>query len=388
MAKSWDKFGLKWALEDYDQKFSESNNDYKASAEVVLSINPTEKKDIVMDIGSGTGISTIPMFDLNPTIESMTCIEPAEAIRVAKHKFSHETLFDSDDSGIIEEKLGVKLNPDYITHLKETRNRMYRFKDKIKFINEPAQKLSELIDNNAIEASSADKIYCFSSFHWLANNEESGRTSPGFVSNSLKGFYKALKPNGVLVFNESGLQFNYGMETVDINGGRYKGMLANDVHMLQQEFHKRFIDNLNNIFKEKGFSDKAIMDTGGKIDSYHFLFDMYSLTKILSENGFRIKKLKNPHSPVKTCVDSINYVPRHGDYLFTVLSKKAENWERFIVTAGNMRYFNHADELKELPSDKRKDMLVEAYNKTVEKYDKLRNIPHGETFATFVAEKQ
>ncbi|MFH1439832.1 MAG: hypothetical protein ABIG89_04655 [Candidatus Woesearchaeota archaeon] len=397
MTKTWDKFGLKWALESYDQRFGIGHNAYRASAILALLIEPVVDGDIVMDAGSGTGISTVAIYDSCPGDIELICVEPAEAIRVAMHKFGHETLFDSTDSEHtdfeqIRKQLGIggmELSETYLQLLRETRVRMAVHTKKTSFFNVPAQEISDLVDSGQIEAGSVDKIYCFSSFHWLANNEESGITSAEYVADSLKGFFKALRPGGVLVFNESGLQYDFGDDCVEAEGRQYVGMPINNIHMLQQEFHKRFLCDLNNVFQERGFSDAILINPDGNVDDYHFLFNDGLLRDILNIHDFRFKRLEPMfrYDSPESGQECISYVSKEGKYLLTIMPKKSDDWERFIVTGGNMRYFNHAYELRKVPSEKRWDILKEAYSRTVDKYGSLMSVPFGETFATFVAER-
>lgn len=387
MSKTWDKFGLQWALEEYDQNFSVANNNYKASANLALWLEPIKNGETVMDIGSGTGISTVAMVDSNPDFGRILCLEPAEAIRVAKHKFGRETLFETDNPKKIKAELGVDLSKAYIHLLKATRQRMQNFSGRVDFINSPAQELSDLINRGAIKSGSVDAIYCLSSFHWLANNEAAGKTSPGFVAKSLKGFYDALNYGKILVFNESGLQFNFGMKRVGPEGKEYRDMLINDIHPLQQDFHKRFIENLNEVFGENECSEDALIDPNGKIDAYHFLFDEYSLSKILKENGFGFINLgeRKRYDPPSTGVECISYTSPESPYLLTIMPKK--DWDRFILTGGNMRYFNHSEELRNMKTEQRAVILRSAYTRASEKYGHLKDTLFGELFATFVAKK-
>ncbi|MBT4824933.1 class I SAM-dependent methyltransferase [Candidatus Woesearchaeota archaeon] len=391
MIKTWDKFGLKWALEDYDQKFSFGSNAYKISAELALLIEPVKKGDLIMDVGSGTGISTVAIYDSIQDRANVICVEPAEAIKVAMHKFGHKNLFESDSVNPeeIRKQLGIELSEEYLQLLQKTKERMVMRAETTTFFNVPAQEISDLVGSGHISAGSVDKIFCFSSFHWLANNEEKGITSPEYLVNSLKGFFNALKPGGILVFNESGLQYDFGDACVEATGKQYANTPINNIHMLQHEFHKRFLSELNDVLLERGFSDAALIDPDGRVDNYHFLFNKDLLQEIFSENGFKFNRLEqsSKYDHFQAGNGSISYVPHNGEYLLTIMPKQPSEWERFIVTGGNMRYFNHVDELKVIPSDKRNELLQTAYARTVKKYSLLRNTPYGETFATFVAKK-
>lgn len=387
----WENFGLRWALEQYDQKFSMTDNSYDASAKLALWLEPVGDSTTILEVGAGTGISTVALIEASPRLEKLCAIEPADAIQVAMHKFSHIALFDGDDPKIINAKLGVSLSDDYIRHLAGIRKRMRGYKDKIEFIQAPAQSLEQKVAEGTVAKGSIDKVYCLSSFHWLACCPETGVISPENVSSSLKGLYKALAPDGLLVFNMSGLQFEHDQIIFQYPGqhpviDRFNGMSLNDIHTLQNPFHVKFIEVLNEILGSQ--YHLGVRLNPARIDDYHFLFNLASLNCVLESNGFRLKTLpfKRQSIPKSGGFDSISYVPKPNKYLFTLMPKQPEDWERFIVVGGNMRYFNHP-QLRGIRIEDRIRILREAYSKASCQYASLMHLPHGETFVTFVAEK-
>nr|MCK4929964.1 hypothetical protein [Nanoarchaeota archaeon] len=387
MAKTWDKFNLTWGLEEYDQKFSLKKNLYAESCKFALWLASIKEKETIADIGSGTGISTVLMADSNPNLEKIICIDPGEAIEVAKHKFNHINLFDKSTSDKTASKSRFNLSQEYLIHLEENRERMLPFKDKTVFHNIPSQEISDYINKGIIQADSAHKIYCMSSFHWLANDEVKEETKAEHVVSSLRGFYSLLRNTGKLVFNESGLQFDFGDETITNSGSVFHNMTINSIHFLQQEFHSRFLDNLVNTLRKKVSTQINIDPT--KIDDYHHLFNERNLTYLLTKEGFELEKIRKDLTslPQTKGIESINQFSDTNNCLVSIFREEPQEWQRMVVTGGNMRYFNQSEELRNIPVPERTKLLQEAYDTTVRKHENIMNRPYGETFATFVAEK-
>lgn len=365
-------FTLEYGLTKYEL-ISKPDGGYAVSAQVLAQLGGGIKdNETLVDVGAGTGNSMIVFIKSNPNLKEIKGVEPSDGyIDIARYRFGEET--------IDWQNLGFRVEEEVIERIQKQREEMTPYRNKVTLIKGKAQELSDLVGEKT-----TDRIFCASSFHWFAFKDgDENPTSTDYIESSLKEFYRVLKDNGKLIFNESGLQFDFLNEV-------YEGTRINELHFLSHPFHKAFCESFNKIVKERGYSDKCFVDPY-KLDKYHFMFNIDCLAEHLSNTGFKL--VPNEENKVYgiskfvPCADQKTVAEKDKLYVFTMLPKNKEKIIDTIVGGGNMRYFNNR-ELKNTSDDERKEIIDAAFKRTISKYEKLLDNPAAETFASFVAVKK
>jgi len=180
------------SYDDYDSKcYSVMENEgcplhlpgYRILAKQLIKHLSLISNQKILDVGSGTGTSTLELFLKNPNI-SVVGIEDSEGmLQIARYKF-HQ--ISSDDL-----KLNEFVNDEILlNYFDKFRIESKDYKDKVKFI------LDDIETTNQIDEESMDGVIANMSLHWTD------------LSNSFKQIYRFLKERGEVVFNTSSHFYN------------------------------------------------------------------------------------------------------------------------------------------------------------------------------------
>lgn len=342
----------------YELVSSSPSKPYEKNAQILAELGSgIQDNDVVVEIGCGTGNSTIVLAESNPNFTQLIGIEPSKAfLEVAKYKFG------KTDVTLPAE---ITNNPQIADYVEEQKKRAEKFKEKVEFILGRADgHLLPLKDN------SVNKIYLASVLHWLnfANGESA---NINYLDKALGDFQRVLKDDGLLIFDSSGLQFDFGSETKD-------GRPLNSCHLVGHPFHIEFLKNVGRVL-ERMLSEKAIrinlretaFGTSGdvnykKIDRYYHIFNWGLLNSKLTRLCFEVVPNPdgNPYSAVFMPISQETLIERTRD-------------------GARMRLFN-SGELKDLPEDIKSSIIEEAMRETLGEHRGLLEQEAAEIMAYFV----
>jgi ubiquinone/menaquinone biosynthesis C-methylase UbiE len=215
---------------------------YEASARAMgarlLEVMPHAKN--VLEIGAGTGNSGIVLLESAPDIE-LHAVEPSEFYELAeaKQKGNLKAFYRDGEIHPYSEEMAERLQPHRERlHLKRAS-----------------------VDRLPYEDESMDAIFMCQVFHWLKPFDK-----------ALQEIRRVLKPGGVIVFDESGAQFDFGPTK--------EGQQRNRSSLQNHPFAKLYRENL----------DQELINNGHKPiqSTFTYLFNLDSVTELYHRNGFEL----------------------------------------------------------------------------------------------------
>lgn len=332
-------------LIEYEKNSSGPKKPYERNAETLVKLAGDIKNyENILEIGCGTGNSTIVILESNPNVENMVALEPSTAfLEVARYKFGQVqkiSAFDRNQNTLIK------------TFIEYQRSRGKQLSERVNFVQARADGGRLPLRDNSF-----DIIFASSVMHWLAF-ESIDSVSSEYIGKAFTDFSRILKPNGRLIFDSSGLQFNFAEDT-------FNGRAINSFNWLNHSFHLRFLENLNSILMNKNLIPKPYTDFSNFDKTYH-IFDLNFLISLSSKNGLHILPQSNER-PYNLVVDPYDF----------------ESVKERVISGARMRYFNSA-ELKNLPDQIKNLLINQASQLTLDSYDSSQAEDAASTTAAFV----
>ncbi|MBI4067793.1 class I SAM-dependent methyltransferase [Candidatus Kaiserbacteria bacterium] len=194
----------------------------------------------VLEIGSGTGNSAVVLLETAPSIEHVYGIEVGDFILVA----------DAKRKGTVEEYFSPQRAPAYSLEMMQ---RMQAHKDKFKLIQAKGEAIP-------IRNGSMDVVFMNQVFHWLDADK------------ALKEIHSVLKPDGLLIFDESESQFDFGDSA---EGRRIKAE-----RIINHPFMDLFERNFSSELRRHGIQSDA--------RPLEYIFTLESLKALLERHHFQL----------------------------------------------------------------------------------------------------
>jgi len=194
----------------------------------------------VLEIGSGTGNSAVVLLETVPSIENLYGLEVSDFILLARAK----------QKGATDELFFPNEAPAYS---RQVAQRMQAHKDKFHLIKAAGEQLP-------IKDGSMDVVFMNQVFHWLEPDK------------ALEEIRRVLKSDGIIVFDESEAQFDFG-DTAE--GEKIKREQAVD-HPFVKSFQENF--------------DHELLRRGTVVEKkpFRYLFTLDSLSTLLEKHGFEL----------------------------------------------------------------------------------------------------
>ncbi|MBI5456419.1 class I SAM-dependent methyltransferase [Candidatus Kaiserbacteria bacterium] len=278
----------------------------------------------VLEIGTGTGNSALVLLESAPFLEQVYGMEIEDFILLARAK----------QKNAVSRLFSPQRSPAYS---REVQERLQAHKHKLHLIKARGEAIP-------IKDGTVDAVFMNQVFHWL-NAEE-----------ALREIGRVLKPDGLLVFDESEFQFDFG-DTVE-------GRQIKKEQIVDHPFIKLFQKIFNQELEQQGI----VVD----VKPFQYLFTLDTLRALLEKNGFEIV----PNSA--------------GDpYTITTVRYNLTQVMSFAEKGARMRIMRQMPDLLKMPGlvDK---IVAAAMRKTKREWSKL---PHrdeglyGPSQAAFVARK-
>lgn len=329
----------------YEAHSAASHRPYEVSAQHIVESDANfEPGSVIVEVGCGTGNSTIVFGELRPTASKIIAIDRSkDFLRWAGYKFARHKLDLEVSAGL----------PDIVTnYFQEMRGRASLVRPSVEFMEARAQQMT------ALPSGTADRVYASHSLHWFtfADDDEPG-LDRDYLSEALNEISRILKSGGRFMFNSSGLQFDFG----SVN---YEGRPLNSYHVMNHPFHLAFASNLRQLLENAELLGESPREFE-KLDKYHGIFDIEFLKNKLVQSGLEMEDLE---------VDA--------PFRLWLRYKSPDEIIDWIKNGGNMRYFNYPP-LTQVDIPMRIELIDNALQLTLAQSPDLLLESGAETIATF-----
>lgn len=332
----------------YYEKFSKvsggaNRSSYVVSAETQAELAEIQNGDFVLEIGCGSGNSTLPIAQRCSPHGCVIAVDRSDISAIAGRKFGQ--VKDSGWNNLISE---IPVHPEVLEGIDSFRAETVNMHGSVLIAQAKAQELP-------IPSETLDAAVMIQAFHWLAyRDDDSKGDDPSYTGISLKEIHRVLKSGSPFVFDTAGGH-------VDFGGMRTNDVRLNDLHFIRHPIQIAFADMLNAVFEENGFSVKIDPLRPNK---YYRIFPVETIHQLLQDAGFQPEPISG--QPFK-----ISFVPLSPSQLL-------EGRER----GGHMVYFTDP-EVSSLPHTMKTQLLVEAGKRVREKHPDLLNGPLALEFLIF-----
>jgi SAM-dependent methyltransferase len=330
-------FSAAYAVQ-YDYYSSLPPKPYDRAAQALVEVDGGIRDgETIVEIGSGTGNSTIVLGHSNPQLARLICVEPSAGfLDLAKYKFGFTEAQLPDNT-----PLGAR---DFI---ERQRQAALGIREKVTLLQGASYNIP-LVDDVA------DRVYCPQSFHWFAFPDQKSDPDFKFLHNSLFEISRVLKSHGRLLFDSNGHIF-------DFQGTTLNGRDLNEMHLENHPIYRIFRENFSSLVS----SDT----TEAPKDRLHHIFNMGSLTIALEQGGFEPIQVNN-----EDCY-KLTTVPYDRDSIITITRYGAK-----------MTYFSKPG-LLELPETEKDALVEEALRKTLIENEGMFEKDYYEVFIDFAFQK-
>lgn len=346
-----DKFDLRYALLEYETVSAKHPRPYQLAAQNLIKAGgPPQKGDTVVDLGCGTGNSTIEFLDNFPQLGRIIGVDISrDFLTVAGYKCG---LVHSPDP---DNKLKVSIPPETIHYLEEQKIRALPHRPKTSFVNARSQYLP-------FQDNTVDRIYGVQSLHWLvfADNDLTG-IDRNYLDVSLSEISRVLKPGGRYIFDTSGEQFDFEDDQLD-------GTKINDLYLMCHPFHLAFLSKFNTVVSKSGFGEEALIKTD-KMDKYHHILTWHFIEEKMAKFGLRVIPLD-----------------KERPYQITFIWYDSESFIATIEGGARMRCFN-LPPLNTLSSEGKDKIINQTMEQLLAESADLASQPAADILVTFAFEK-
>lgn len=330
---------------NYERLSASPTRPYESNARVLASLSDVKSGEVVLEVGCGTGNSTIVFAESMPQIGRLVGVEPSPPfLELAKFKF-----------GKTKGSLPTDLDADVKGFIEGQRERAKPFSGKVDFVHARADGYLPIRDE------SVSTIFAASVLHWLAFDNSEFRDR-NYLDNGISDFARVLKPGGKLIFDSSGLQFDFGDD-------KLAGRPVNSYHWLNHSFHMKFLEKIADDFRDRDLPIGQLNDFSSLDRMYH-IFDLNFLRTRLASFGFEQIPVSGER-PYHLQIDPLSFQ--------TIMDR---------VTGGSrMRYFNSPG-LRQLPDETKDRIISRAYERAVGDYDPQTAEDGAEIMASFLFSKK
>lgn len=297
--------------------------------------------ELVVEIGSGTGNSSIILAISNPHLRRLICIEPSDFINLAAYKL-----------GKTDIELPDEIPTQTRQYIEEQREKALPIVGKVDLVRGRMPELS-------IATGVVDRVYAASSFHWLSFRDQSSPVDFEHLKASVAEIARVLKAGGRFLFDSNGHILNFGDE--EANNRR-----INDMHFTKHPLWEKFNSSFYEVLSQRGFEIGDITQTPDRLQQ---IFNLPILEDILRENDLQLI----PNSA-------------GGQYLLTLIPYDKERLINSARSGAKMNKFS-TPQLKGLSEKEKGDIVEQALQQAIEKNPVAFDGDYYETFVTFVAQK-
>jgi ubiquinone/menaquinone biosynthesis C-methylase UbiE len=245
----------------YDAYSATAPKMYEIAANALLQVDEgIQDGDRVVEVGSGTGNSSIILARSNPELRNLICIEPGGFIHLAAFKLGQRSITLPQDGSV----------PDIaLAYIEEQKAKALEIKDKVHLVSGRVPQLPLATD-------SADRIYCPESFHWFSFKDEVSPANYQHLSAGVADIARVLHPGGKLIFDSNGHIF-------DFKDAKLEGRDINDMHYTNHPLYRRFYQSFDRYITSLG-----ITPTQNQTEHrLRHIFNQDLLEQILKSNGFQ-----------------------------------------------------------------------------------------------------
>lgn len=243
-SKGRSSFGRKnYAINSYFQRELKGHTNYAEVAKRMVKLAKVSPKDVVLDVGAGTGFGTWSMFPLEGVADK-SLVRPKEYIAVERHRAMAQGL-----AMYLASPKGKKIS----TYQPLGKTKL-RKGTEIKIGK--AENLGRILGNKKV-----DKVFMSNALHWTNQQE------------TLKAVRQVINPNGLFAFN-----IHHTMH------GPIQSP-ASGTFFEKHPFALKFKASVSSQLKKMGFQNTGLFGEGSKI-----MYSFKTLMKDLKEAGFKIEK--------------------------------------------------------------------------------------------------
>lgn len=340
-----ESFNAQYAL-PYERHSATPTRTYEAAARAQLQVGGAIEDDqTVLEIGSGTGNSSIIFARSNPNLRRFICVEPSGFIYLAAHKLGKK-------GGVAPESEDSEYNIS-LDYIEEQRKKALSVASKIHLVRAKVPGLP-------FPSETFDRAYLNQVVHWLAFPNETSAADYKHLERGLTDIAQTLKPGGRVLFDSNGHIFNFGEN-------QYKGRNLNDIHYVYHPLYRAFDENFFNYASKMGFSVEQ--DPQKPADRLRFIFNMDRLRRSFENAGLTV--VPNPQGE---------------EYTLTPIRFPASRIAASLKDTVKMHHFRHPG-LIDLLDAERDRIIEEVLEQTVKNNPEAGSDDYYETLVTFMAVK-
>jgi ubiquinone/menaquinone biosynthesis C-methylase UbiE len=234
-----------FSILDHKNNISVITTGYRFVADRLVGYLDTKEGDEILDVGSGTGITTLELVLQNPNIKSVRGVDISKGMtHLSSYKF-HKLDEKSEE---IFKHVGNDKVEDY---WKNFRKESLPYKDKVSFINADFLKYEENFKEKSFDGVIASQF-----MHWVD------------LSSAFKKMHQILKDGKNVVWNSASHFFNDATYPTEMYGMRYNDFIKYVMEEVSKEVTvkdyktlsvpKHNIDTIKKISSENGFETKQV----------------------------------------------------------------------------------------------------------------------------------
>jgi len=256
---AYDTYEANFNVIEQDGNHSLILTPYRAEAKKLIKHLFAEKDQRILDLGSGTGISTLELLSQNPEVYALGVEVSEGMLQIARYKFHQvngdELLKQVDDSKLLR-------------YWQDFRTESERYKDQVEFI------LGDFQEIDDIEPESIDGAIGNQFMHWTD------------LSKSFKQLYRFLKRDRHVVWNSASHFYDDSKFPSSEYGFRYN------------DFLRFILDEVGKRVRVRDYKTLSIPE-----------HNLDSIKTITSEQGFETEQVATYLLPVDLQVFIKNHVP-------------------------------------------------------------------------------